>query len=545
MPKTVKDPKSVKKAAEKKQTEPEREASELDLVVSEPEVQKKPSLKEGDFALVACEGLQSKLDRLRESTRGLELQETEGPFKKFFDGLSNKERWSLWKQFENDRAALDGDRGKKVQEDYSSIRGPGSDSKKKKLLKAYLVGGGFKDVYFSVSATFSKTREQEEETSYVPWKKAVDYYGLSELKARILSGSLLARRCPRDPRFWEVGKEVSTSRDKSRFDFQTTGHAASSKAKTLNDFKQFVDDGRTQSLRNMGMEGLDFEESEGSDKEADTGMDPGLKKLLGIKDAPKEKDPLEALETASAAVSQKASDRHSHSKVKAALSVTNAAMTKLETKISDMSCSLKEKLSMNAMLKDLKKNWLDLQTASQEKVLKNASKKCLRSLELLVRDATTAALPLKKGLLWSLVGDYEYMANTLKLPHWKCIDLCGWCDASRKKPNKDPWKFDKPGWKCKEQNDFADDPIWKESHPIFQIAGVHDLSVQLDVLHLLDLGTSQALAASIIKELLYDDMTDSVDTNLARFWEKVWNEYRRTGATCRVSNLTLGMLVNT
>ena len=108
-----------------------------------------------------------------------------------------------------------------------------------------------------------------------------------------------------------------------------------------------------------------------------------MKKLLGIKDIFKEKDPLEVLETASVAVSQKASDKQSHAKVKAALSVTNVAMNKLETKISDMTCSLKEKLSMNALLKDLKRNWLDLQTASQEKVLKNASKKCVTLAELL------------------------------------------------------------------------------------------------------------------------------------------------------------------
>ena len=148
-------------------------------------------------------------------------------------------------------------------------------------------------------------------------------------------------------------------------------------------------------------------------------------------------------------------------------------------------------------------------------------------------------------LLWTLVGDYEYMANTLKLPRWKSNALCGWCDADRSKPAKNPWKFDKPGWKCKGPNDFGDAPIWREIHPIFQIRGVHDLSVQLDVLHLLDLGTSQAFAGSIVKELLYYDMTDSVETNLGRFWERVWNEYNSTGATCRISNLTLGMVVNT
>ena len=39
-------------------------------------------------------------------------------------------------------------------------------------------------------------------------------------------------------------------------------------------------------------------------------------------------------------------------------------------------------------------------------------------------------------------------------------------------------------------------------------------------------------------------MTDSVETNLGRFWERVWN-HNSTGATCRISNLTLGMVVNT
>ena len=95
MPKTVKDPKTVKKAAEKKQTGPDPEVSELDAEVSEPAVQKKSSLKEEDFALVACGGLQSKLDRLRDSTRGLEIEVTDGPFKKFFENLSNKERLEM------------------------------------------------------------------------------------------------------------------------------------------------------------------------------------------------------------------------------------------------------------------------------------------------------------------------------------------------------------------------------------------------------------------------------------------------------------------
>ncbi|CAE7719047.1 unnamed protein product [Symbiodinium sp. CCMP2592] len=148
-----------------------------------------------------------------------------------------------------------------------------------------------------------------------------------------------------------------------------------------------------------------------------------------------------------------------------------------------------------------------------------------------------------KGILWSLVGDYEYMANVLKLPHWKSNAMCGFCDCDKTKPAKSPWNFAKPGWVTKQPNDFQNSPVWRTPHPVFQISAVHDLSVQFDVLHLLDLGTSQTLAASVVKEIIYHDMGDDVETNLGRFWESVWNEYGRLGSSSRISNLTLGMVV--
>ena len=83
-----------------------------------------------------------------------------------------------------------------------------------------------------------ETREQEEETSFVPW--------------RILAaGETVSQRPP------FLGSGQGSVHEQG-----PTGHAASSKAKTLNDFKQFVDDGQTKSFKNMGMDGLDFEESE-------------------------------------------------------------------------------------------------------------------------------------------------------------------------------------------------------------------------------------------------------------------------------------------
>lgn len=58
----------------------------------EPGVLKKPALKQDDLDLVPAEDLQGKIERLKNSTKGLELEETEKQFKDFFESLDNKER---------------------------------------------------------------------------------------------------------------------------------------------------------------------------------------------------------------------------------------------------------------------------------------------------------------------------------------------------------------------------------------------------------------------------------------------------------------------
>ena len=58
----------------------------------EPGVPKKPALKQEAMDLVPAENLQGKIERLKNSTKGLELEETEKQFKDFFESLDNKER---------------------------------------------------------------------------------------------------------------------------------------------------------------------------------------------------------------------------------------------------------------------------------------------------------------------------------------------------------------------------------------------------------------------------------------------------------------------
>ena len=269
-----------------------------------------------------------------------------------------------------------------MQEQYSNIRGSGSDAKKKKkLLKTYLLGGGFKDAYFAMSATYTKSTAQEEESSFVPWKTALDYYGLSELKARIVSGTLQARKCPRDPRFWEVSKEVSTKKDTTLFDSKISGTASSSKGKKLDDLKSFIEAGHKNPLQDMGMENFTFSDDDASDKEDDGAMDPSLKKLLGIKESPK--DPVDMLETASVALSANVKDSKTQSKVKQALSVTKVVVGRLEKQISDAGCGQKAKLVMTTMMKEIKKICAELEEGLQQRKLHNAEKKCVTLATLL------------------------------------------------------------------------------------------------------------------------------------------------------------------
>lgn len=54
---------------------------------------------------------------------------------------------------------------------------------------------------------------------------------------------------------------------------------------------------------------------------------------------------------------------------------------------------------------------------------------------------------LHKFVVWNLLGDMEYLANCLSLPHWQSDQFCFLCDACRSEPTKN-WKdFSKThGW---------------------------------------------------------------------------------------------------
>ena len=150
--------------------------------------------------------------------------------------------------------------------------------------------------------------------------------------------------------------------------------------------------------------------------------------------------------------------------------------------------------------------------------------------------------PRFRVVLWSIVGDYEFFANDLGLPHWMSSDPCGWCNASRKERRRMWNVFADHGWQCKKVNDYENDPVSRKGHPIFTFPMVHSLSVQLDVLHCLDLGVLAKYMGSILKQLVWHDMSDDPSTNLDRLWERLQLEYD-DNCNSRLASLTLAMIV--
>ena len=77
--------------------------------------------------------------------------------------------------------------------------------------------------------------------------------------------------------------------------------------------------------------------------------------------------------------------------------------------------------------------------------------------------AHLAGKPLTKEDLrfyvWNYLGDLEYYANTLKLPHWKGEDFCWLCDARRDCKHKSHWDFrNHPSWQMLDARGLKQSP---------------------------------------------------------------------------------------
>ena len=241
--------KAVKKSAMKKPSAKAGNSSTGSNVV------KRPATKALDSHVILTEAAIAKLQGA-----------SDDKIEEFLVKLSDKEQMSLWKKFEHQRKQ-DG-----TDDQYrKAVSGCGMKKKANHCLKVYLkTGGNTKDVLFQdlVTKVYSSIALQEKNT-WQPLNYMLQRYGMKELKARVLAGTIDCIPNPHDPRFPEF-KELLESSSRNITQENTTQVKGTRKATSQEFF----------ALANMkldGMQSIDF----GSEAEVPDTTESLMKSFLG------------------------------------------------------------------------------------------------------------------------------------------------------------------------------------------------------------------------------------------------------------------------
>ena len=132
------------------------------------------------------------------------------------------------------------------------------------------------------------------------------------------------------------------------------------------------------------------------------------------------------------------------------------------------------------------------------------------------------------GVLWSIKGDLEFLANVIDIPRWSlksgpcCLCRCNgdgeltWADFI---PNA-PWIA--TCWTPSSWQGWAN----KSKNLLFTLPGVTILSVCLDYMHVKYLGLDQYIFGSTLSMLVHFVMTGSPLDNLQRCWTFIQGCYK-------------------
>lgn len=203
--------------------------------------------------------------------------------KKFMEALSKlepKAAQKLWKKFQNSRKAAN------CEDEYQDVmkHSAGSLERKRKLLFQWVqndksCGDRYREYMEKVSLVKSDGVKQKWLTS----QQALGTWGKEELWSRVQAGTILARRCPQDKRYWEFRcvQEVSKTEVKRAKETKATWEGKLDKNTALE--YQHMDWGKLAE-DDWEVSGLD-----GDEEEEEQGTNQELAKALGVKPT-KDKD---------------------------------------------------------------------------------------------------------------------------------------------------------------------------------------------------------------------------------------------------------------
>ena len=133
---------------------------------------------------------------------------------KWMEDMNDKEGQRLWKNFEQRRLEQGTDK------EYRAVTaGPGGKKTARNLLKVYIKGGCStkSEPFQNVMESIKKMKSSGVTTKWKPLHYMLSQmYGVKELKARCLAGTILVRACPDDPRFPEFAEKVDYSKEETQ-----------------------------------------------------------------------------------------------------------------------------------------------------------------------------------------------------------------------------------------------------------------------------------------------------------------------------------------
>jgi len=148
-------------------------------------------------------------------------------------------------------------------------------------------------------------------------------------------------------------------------------------------------------------------------------------------------------------------------------------------------------------------------------------------------------------LVWTLLGDLEYFANTLGYPHWQNHEFCWLCNASKIDASRNWLDFTlEPGWQLKSADAHQACP--STQHKLVNgLPGVlPGFLPAIDILHCLDQGVSLRLAGGSLHFWVFDGPSSEAQAKLQSIWVEIRAAYDTLGTREKLTNLYLSMFTN-
>jgi hypothetical protein len=199
----------------------------------------------------------------------LQLQgASEDKIERWIDKLNNNEQMCLWKKYEKQRHT------EGTHDDYvKATAGSGKQTKSRACLKVYLKTGTTKSTeHKTMIGEYMNINIKEQSNEWKNMQEAIAIWGQSELQARVLSGSIICRKNPDDPRYPQFLQK--SEKDTERTVHQK-GHREESKSLSAKD--EFL------KMSTMGNHGsmLSFEDTQESTEDDPSALARGFLQKKG------------------------------------------------------------------------------------------------------------------------------------------------------------------------------------------------------------------------------------------------------------------------